>query len=244
MKIGIIGAGSIGTTLARRFSAGGHDVAVANSRGPETIGAEALEFGAHAVTSADTVKDKDVIVLSIPFARIPAVAPLFASVPDQTVVIDTSNYFPHRDGAIEAVDNGQVESLWVTEQLGRPVVKAWNAVLSQTLELMDAPAGTPDRIALPVAADTEEARRVGMRLVDESGFDPFDAGTLADSWRQQPMMPAYCTELDLRDLEKALNAADRDAAPRVRDRMLERVLEFTSTPTREQLLELNRSAHR
>lgn len=196
------------------------------------------------MTAANAAQGKDVIVLSIPFGRIPAVAPLFASVPDQTVVIDTSNYFPHRDGAIEAVDNGQVESLWVTEQLGRPVVKAWNAVLSQTLEVMDAPAGTPDRIALPVAADSEEARRVGMRLVDESGFDPFDAGTLADSWRQQPMMPVYCTELDLKDLEKALNAADRDAAPHVRDRMLERVLEFTSTPTREQLLELNRSVHR
>ncbi|MET9527060.1 NADPH-dependent F420 reductase [Streptomyces coeruleorubidus] len=107
---------------------------MANSRGPETTDAEALEFGAHAVTAADAVQGKDVIVLSIPFGRIPAVAPLFASVPGQTVVIDTSNYMPHRDGAIEAVDNGQVESLWVTEQLGRPVVKAWNAVLSQTFQ--------------------------------------------------------------------------------------------------------------
>ncbi|GAA2605232.1 NAD(P)-binding domain-containing protein [Streptomyces roseoviolaceus] len=244
MKIGVIGTGPIGTTLARRLSAGGHDVAVANSRGPETIGAEALEFGAHAMTAADAVQGKDVIVLSIPFGRIPAMAPLIASVPGQTVVIDTSNYMPHRDGAIEAVDNGQVESLWVTEQLGRPVVKAWNAVLSQTFQAKDAPAGTPDRIALPVAADSEEARRVGMRLVDETGFDPFDAGTLADSWRQQPMTPAYCTELGLQDLEKALDSADRDEAPRNRDRMMERYFEYASTPTLEQLVELNRSLHR
>ncbi|MGW7516284.1 NADPH-dependent F420 reductase [Streptomyces sp. NPDC054796] len=244
MRIGVIGTGPIGTTLARRLSVGGHDVAVANSRGPETIDAEALEFGAHAVTAADAVQGKDVIVLSIPFGRIPAVAPLFASVPEETVVIDTSNYMPHRDGAIKAVDNGQVESLWVTEHLGRPVVKAWNAVLAQTFQAKDAPAGTPGRIALPVAADSEEARRVGMRLVDETGFDPFDAGVLADSWRQQPMTPAYCTELDLRDLEKALGSADREQAPRNRDRAMERFAAFTSTPTREQLVELNRSFHR
>ncbi|CAM5442453.1 hypothetical protein SVIOM74S_02116 [Streptomyces violarus] len=75
-------------------------------------------------------------------------------------------------------------------------------------------------------------------------FDPFDAGTLADSWRQQPMTPAYCTELGLQDLENALHSADRDEAPRNRDRMTERYFEYTSTPTREQLVELNRSLHR
>ncbi|MER5211838.1 NAD(P)-binding domain-containing protein [Streptomyces sp. NPDC002838] len=244
MGIGVIGTGSIGKTLARRFSAGGHDVQVANSRGPETVDADALEFGARAATAADAVQGKDVVILSVPFGRIPTVAALFASVPGETVVIDTSNYFPQLNGAIEAVDNGQVESLWVAEQLGRPVVKAWNAVLAGTLQTKGVPTGTLGRIAIPVAADSDEARRVGMRLVDESGFDPYDAGVLADSWRQQPMSPAYCTELGLEDLEPALEAADRAEAPHNRDRMMERLAAFTSTPTLDEIVELNRSLHR
>ncbi|QLH25428.1 NADPH-dependent F420 reductase [Streptomyces sp. Rer75] len=244
MRIGVIGTGSIGKTLTRTFSAGGHDVQVANSRGPETIDATTLEFGAHAATAADAVQGKDVVILSIPFGRIPTVAGLFASVPSDTVVIDTSNYFPHLNGPIEAVEGGQVESLWVAEQLGRPVVKAWNAALAGTLQTKSVPAGTPGRIALPVAADSDAVRRVGMRLVDESGFDPLDAGVLADSWRQQPMTPAYCTELALEDLGPALEAADRAEAPRNRDRMMERFAAFTSAPTLEEIVELNRSVHR
>ncbi|WSQ06646.1 NAD(P)-binding domain-containing protein [Streptomyces sp. NBC_01231] len=246
MKIGVIGTGSIGMTLTRRFSAGGHDVQVANSRGPETIAPDVLEFGARAATAADAVQGKEVVILSVPFGQIPAVAALFASVPSETVVIDTSNYWRNISGVIEAVENGQVESLWVAEQLGRPIVKAWNAALAGTLETKGVPAGTPGRIALPVAADSDEARRVGMRLVDESGFAPFDAGVLADSWRQQPMTPAYCTELGLDDLRPALEAADRTEARRNRDRMIERLATLTSTPmpTLEEIVEHNRSLHR
>lgn len=243
MRIGILGTGAIGAELARIFSAGGHEVAVANSRGPETIDAAVLDFGARAVTAAGAVQGKDVIILSVPFIRVPELAGLFASVPEETVLIDTCNYIPQRDGSVEAVDQGQVESLWVAEQLGRPVVKAWNAVLEGTLKTKGVPAGTPGRIALPVAADSEAARRVAMRLVDESGFDPFDAGELADSWRQHPATPAYCTELTLDQLGSALQAADRDRAPRDRDRAMERVAAFTSPPTLEDLLELNRSIH-
>ncbi|MCX4904772.1 hypothetical protein [Streptomyces sp. NBC_00878] len=99
-------------------------------------------------------------------------AGLFASVPGETGVIDTSDYYPQLSGPIEAVEGGQVESLWVAQQLGRPVVKAWNAVLADTLQTKGLPAGAPDRIALPVAADIDEARRVAMGLVDESGFAP------------------------------------------------------------------------
>lgn len=244
MKLGIIGTGPIGTSLARTFSAGGHDVQVANSRGPHTVDAAVLEFGARAVTATVAVQDKDVIILSVPFARIPDVASLFTSVPARTVVIDTSNYFPHLGTPVEAVEGGQVESLWVAEQLGRPVVKAWNAALAGTLQTRGVPAGTPGRIALPVAADSDEARRVGMRLVDESGFDPYDAGVLAGSWRQQPMTPAYCTELSLRDLEAAHAAADRAAAPRDRDRQMSRFATLTAMPTLDEVVELNRSLHR
>jgi 8-hydroxy-5-deazaflavin:NADPH oxidoreductase len=109
------------------LSAAGHDVKVANSRGPDTIEADTLSSGARAVSTADVVVDVDVVILSIPLNRIPEVASLFTDVPAEKVVIDTSNYYPGRDSRIEAIEGGQAESLWVTQQLGRPVVKAWNA---------------------------------------------------------------------------------------------------------------------
>ncbi len=123
MKIGILGAGNIGKTLARKLAQAGHDVKVANSRGPETIAADALEFGARAVEAAEAVQDVEVVILSLPPTSFTKVAPLLAGLPAETVVIDTSNYHPARDNRIEALDAGQVESLWVVEQLGRPIVK-------------------------------------------------------------------------------------------------------------------------
>src|SRR3954447_476251 len=148
MKIGILGTGHIGKTLALKLPAAGHDVKVANSRGPETIEAGVLASGARAVSAAEAVKDVDVVVLSIPLNRLPAVAPLVADLPAETVVIDTSNYYPQRDGKIDAIEQGQTESLWVAEQLGRPIVKAWNAVLASTFREKGLPAGTPGRIAI------------------------------------------------------------------------------------------------
>src|SRR3954453_5717449 len=223
MKIGLLGTGHIGKTLALKLPAAGHDVKVANSRGPETIGADVLASGARAVSAAEAVKDVDVVILSIPLNRIPSVAPLVANLPAETVVIDTSNYYPFRDSKIDAIEAGQVESLWVAEQLGRLVVKAWNAVLAATLQDKGVPAGTPGRTAIPVAADSDEAKRVGMKLVDETGFDPFDAGSLADSWRQQPGQPAYCTGLGIKEMGPAFAAADRTEAPKRRDLALYRM---------------------
>lgn len=128
MKIGILGTGHIGKTLVRKLSAAGHDVKVANSRGPDTVEADVLASGARAVPAAEAVENVDVVIVSIPLNRLPGVAPLFANLPAETVVIDTSNYYPGRDGAIAAIEAGQVESLWVVEQLGRPIVKAWNSI--------------------------------------------------------------------------------------------------------------------
>ncbi|MDQ0579443.1 NADPH-dependent F420 reductase [Streptomyces rishiriensis] len=243
MKITVIGAGAIGGNLARKLSTAGHDVQVAVARGPENVPAEVLESGARAVTPDTSVQDRDVVILAIPFDRVPQLAELFASVPAETMVIDTSNYYPHLNGHIDGLDNEQVESLYNAEQLGRPLVKAWNAALAATQQTKGVPAGTPGRIAVPVAADSDEARRVAMRLVDDTGFDPFDAGRLADSWRQQPGTPAYCTELNVKELEAALAAADRAKAPRTRDDLMERFAAFTSAPTLEEVVEMNRSAH-
>jgi hypothetical protein len=217
MKIGILGAGHIGKTLVQRLSAAGHDVKVANSRGPETIEADVLAAGGRAVSATDAVREVDVVILSIPLNRVPGIAPLIAAVPAETIVIDTSNYYPLRDGRIDAIDAGQVESLWVAEQLGRPVVKAWNAIGSDSFAKKAKPAGSADRIAVPVAADRNTDRRVGMALVEDTGFDAFDAGTLADSWRQQPGAPAYCTDLTRDAMPASLASADAARLPKRRD---------------------------
>ncbi|MGN9846728.1 NADPH-dependent F420 reductase [Nonomuraea sp. H19] len=244
MKVTVIGAGAIGGNLARKLSEAGHEVQVADARGPAAVPADVLASGARAVAPEAAVRDRDVIILSIPFDRVPELAGLLSSVPEQTVVIDTSNYYPHLSGHIEAVDNGQVESVRNAELLGRPLVKAWNAALAETQRAKGVPAGTPGRIAIPVAADSQESRRVAMQLVDDTGFDPFDAGTLADSWRQQPMGPAYCTELTLEEMGPALAAADRDKDMRVRDSMMERFAALGDAPTLDDVVEMNRAAHR
>ncbi|MGI5219212.1 NADPH-dependent F420 reductase [Nocardia sp. CA-290969] len=217
MQIGVIGTGFIGRTLTSKLSAAGHDVKVANSRGPETIDTGMLASGAHAVSAADAVQDVEVVILSIPLNRLPGIAPLIATVPAETIVIDTSNYYPARDSAIEAIDGGQVESQWVAEQLGRSIVKAWNAIGADSLARKGTPAGTGGRIAIPVAADEERERAVGMTLVEDTGFDGFDAGTLTQSWRQQPGAPSYCTDLTSEEMATALTAAEAARLPTRRD---------------------------
>jgi predicted dinucleotide-binding enzyme len=247
MKIGILGTGHIGKTLVRKLSAAGHDVKVANSRGPDTIEADVLAFGGRAVTAAEAVADVDVVILSIPLNRIPDIAPLIASVPAETVVIDTSNYYPARDGRIDAIEAGQVESLWVAEQLGRPIVKAWNAIGSDSFAKKGKPAGSPDRIALPVAADSERDRKVGMALVEDTGLDAFDAGTLAGSWRQQPGAPCYCTDLTSEEMPAAHAATDRARLPKRRDlsfaAVMERLGDGTTNPDAEYVVRLNRALY-
>jgi 8-hydroxy-5-deazaflavin:NADPH oxidoreductase len=217
MKIGILGTGHIGATLVKRLSAAGHDVKVANSRGPLTIGTELLSSGARAVTTAEALSDVEVVILSIPLNKISSIASRVAALSEDTVVIDTSNYYPFRDSRIEAIEAGQIESLWVAEQLGRPIAKAWNAIGSASFAKKGKPAGTPDRIAIPVAADRDRDREVAMALVNDSGLDAFDAGTLAHSWRQQPGAPVYCTDLTLEEVGPALQAAQRDRLPTRRD---------------------------
>ena len=232
MKIGILGVGHIGKTLARKLSVAGHDVKVANSRGPETIEVDVLASGARAVTTAEAVEGVDVVILSIPLNRLPEVAPLLAKLPAETVVMDTSNYYPQRDGTIDAIEAGQVESLWVAERLGRPIVKAWNSILADSLAKKGTTPGSPDRIALPVAADREGDRKVGMALVECTGFDAFDSGTLAESWRQQPGAPCYCTDLTGKELPAALAATERARLPKRRDLALAAVFERLGVGTR------------
>jgi predicted dinucleotide-binding enzyme len=221
MRIGIIGAGNIGGTLTRRLTQLGHEVSVANSRGPQTLQDLAQETGARAVTVSEAAQGQDVVVVTIPQVRVPDLPDdLFAGAGDDVVVIDTGNYYPrNRDGRIAGIEDGLTESRWVEQQLGHPVVKAFNNIYAQHLLEHGRPAGEAGRIALPIAGDDERAKRVVMDLVDELGFDPVDAGGLDDSWRQQPGTPVYTQDLDADGVRRALAEADpeRPAAFRATD---------------------------
>jgi len=211
MKIGIIGAGHIGGTLTRRLRQLGHDVAVANSRGPQTLADLAAETGATAVTVAEAARGRDVVVVTIPMKSVPRLPKdLFAGVGAGTVVVDTGNYYPQRDGRIDAIEAGTAESRWVAQQLGRSVVKAFNNIRAQHLLERGRPKGEPGRIALPAAGDDAAAKAVVLGLIDELGFDGVDAGGLDDSWRQQPGTPVYAADLDADGARRALAAANRE----------------------------------
>ncbi len=221
MKIGIIGAGNIGGALARRFTELGHEVSVANSRGPETLRDLEAETGSTAVTVPEAARGKDVVVVTIPESKVPQLPEdLFQGVDDGVVVIDTGNYYPrHRDGRIDAIEEGTPESVWVSQQLGRAVIKAFNNIYAQHLRDHGRPPGSPGRIALPVAGDERAAKSTVMGLVEELGFDAVDAGPLKESWRQQPESPVYAADLDADGVRRGL----AEASP-------ERPEDFRATP--------------
>jgi predicted dinucleotide-binding enzyme len=215
MRIGIIGAGNIGGNLTRRFQALGHEVSVANSRGPETLADLARETGAKAVSVQQAARGNDVVIVTIPEKHIPDLpAGLFAGVPADVVVVDTGNYYPQqRDGRIDGIESGATESRWVQEQLGRPVVKAFNNIYAAHLLDHGEPAGARRRIALPVAGDDAEAKATVIGLINELGFDAVDAGSIDESWRQQPGTPVYGADFDADGVRRALSEAPKERAP-------------------------------
>jgi predicted dinucleotide-binding enzyme len=219
MKIGIIGAGQFGGTLARKLTTLGHTVSVSNSRGPASLASLAAETGAKAVSVIGAVKGADLVVVTIPQKGVPLLpAGLFRGLPEAAIVVDTGNYYPAlRDGRISAIDSGMTESGWVAQQLGRPVLKAFNTITAHSLAKRGLPAGTEGRIALPVAGDDRRAKAVVIGLIDTLGFDGIDAGSLDESWRQQPGTPVYCTDLDAGGVRHALSQANRNRSPELRD---------------------------
>ncbi|MCK0177478.1 MULTISPECIES: NADPH-dependent F420 reductase [Mycobacteriaceae] len=209
MKIGIIGAGHIGGTLVRRLRQLGHDVAVANSRAPETLADLAAETGATPVWAKDAAADADLVIISIPQKNVPDLA---GGIVDArrpgAPVIETNNYYPQqRDGEIAPIEDGQPESAWVSEQIGAPVYKVFNGIFWKHLLERGTPSGTPGRIALPIAGEAGPGRDLVHALVDQLGFDPVDAGPISESWRQQPGTPVYGKDFDADDARKALAEA-------------------------------------
>jgi len=211
MKIGIIGTGNMGMTLARHLVRLGHDISIASPRGRGNLVTLATDIGAIVATVNDAINSAEVVILAIP-TKVVGDLPrtLFANLPSSVVVVDLGNYHPSlRDGRIDAIEQGLLDSQWVAQQIGHPVIKAFNNIFASSLLENGVPKGTPRRIALPVAGDSPGARATVLRLVDELGFDPVDAGELDNSWRQGTGTPAYCKDLDAAGLRRALAEAER-----------------------------------
>jgi len=225
MKIGIIGAGEMGGTLIRQYSKAGHSVKMANSSGAEKLKNIALETGASAVTLTEVVTDVDVIVITIPLIGIIKLPQLLIkNTSANTTIIDTCNYYPIRDGIIEDIEDGMPESVWVSNQLQRPVIKAYNNILYRSLVNSGLAKGTTSRIALPISGDDKQSKDLVSILVDDSGFDSLDYGSLQDSWRQQPGSPVYCTDLTLTQLKKSIEKVRKELLPERRELGLKFIL--------------------
>ncbi|MEV5235677.1 NAD(P)-binding domain-containing protein [Streptomyces pseudogriseolus] len=210
MKIGIIGAGNIGGNLTRRLTALGHDVSVANSRGPHTLKELAEETGATPVRVEEAARGAEIAVVAVPLKAVQDLpSGLFDEAAEGLAVIDTGNYYPRgRDGRIAGIeDEGVTESRWTESRIGHPVVKAFNGTYAQDLLDRHRPKGDPERMALPVAGDDEAAKRKVRDLIEELGFDTVDAGGIDDSWRQQPGSPVYGLRGDVDAVTRALAEA-------------------------------------
>jgi 8-hydroxy-5-deazaflavin:NADPH oxidoreductase len=208
MRIGLIGAGNIGSTLARLAVEHGHDVMLSNSRGPETLGGLVSHLGARAVagTAAEAAAFGDVVAVAIPlknYRRVPA-----AELANK-IVIDANNYYPQRDGQIPELDDDAVTTseLLAAFLPESRVVKAFNNIYYADLAAQGEPAGTPGRRALPIAGDDPEAKKAVADLIEEFGFDVVDAGGLAEGRRFQRGTPANVTRLDADALRAALAEA-------------------------------------
>lgn len=202
MKVGVIGAGHIGATLAARLVAAGHEVAISNSRGPETL-RDAVD-GARPMTVEDAARFGEAIVVSIPFGRYRDVP---ADAVDGKLVIDTNNYYPARDGHFPELDDGSTTSseLLQAHLPDARFVKAFNAISWTNLRDAGRPAGDPARLGIPLSGDDEGAKRTVAELIDGIGFDPVDAGTLAQGGRKHQVgAPAYGKGLPTAELRSLL----------------------------------------
>lgn len=233
MDLGIIGSGNIGSTLARHLAALGHQVSIANSRGPASLAALAADTGVIAATVEQAARARDMVIIAVPEKSVWHLPrDVFAT--NAAVVVDAGNYYPSRDSHIRQIDRGLPDTAWVARLFGRPVIKAFNNIVAHSLATRGVPAGTPGRICLSVAGDDLRAKAKVIRLIDALGFDAIDAGRLADSWRQQPGTPAYCRDLDVTGLRAALAEADASQIASYRAQADEAARAyFTSRPLQE-----------
>jgi predicted dinucleotide-binding enzyme len=207
---GIIGAGNIGSTIAKAVIALGDGVVIANSRGPETLADLIAELGpsARAATAREAAEAAEVAVVTVPFK---AVTDIPAEPLAGKIVIDTNNYYFERDGHVDALDRGEATVSGLLQQHLRTskVVKAFNSIGSRDILVDGTPAGTPGRRALPVSSDYPEAALFVSDLLDRLGYDTVDVSPLSESWRFERDRPAYVQRHDREQLVAALAAAPR-----------------------------------
>ncbi|MER5221654.1 MULTISPECIES: NADPH-dependent F420 reductase [Streptomyces] len=208
MRIGIIGAGRVGSTLARRLAGIGHEVTIANSRGPETLKDLVSQINGpiRAVTAQEAARFGQLVVVAIPYGRINELP--IAELRDK-VVVDACNYFPERDGHDPDLDEDRTTSSEKLRALtGADLVKAFNAIHWQNLRDRGRPKGDPARLAIPLSGDDEEAKAVVAGLIRDLGFDPVDAGYLGRGGRRhQPGTTAFTAELSAAELDALVHAA-------------------------------------
>lgn len=207
--VGLIGSGNIGSTVARLAIAAGHDVVLSNSRGPQTLGDLVAELGprARAADGGEAAAAGDIVVVTIPVKAYPNVP---ASALAGTIVIDTGNYYPERDGQIPELDS---KSLTDSELLlryipGAALVKGFNNIFFRHLLSLARPAGAADRSYLPIAGDDVAAKTAVAGFLDSIGYGTVDAGPLAEGWRQQPGTPVYATPYGPFENEKGTPAGE------------------------------------
>lgn len=208
--IGIIGAGFIGSQVARKAIENGYDVVISNSRGPETLAELVAELGpkARAATATGAAEAADFAVVSVPFKAykdIP-VEPLAGK-----IVIDTNNYYFERDGHNDALDKGEatVSGLLQEHLPTSKVARGFNHINSQAITEESLPAGAANRRALATASDFAEASALVTKLYDEFGFDTVNVGPLSESWRFERDRPAYVTRQNVAEMEASLAQAPR-----------------------------------
>ncbi|MFK3981432.1 NADPH-dependent F420 reductase [Micromonospora sp. NPDC050397] len=206
MHIGIIGAGNVGGTLARRLAEAGHELAIANSRGPQTLQDLVGELGhrTHAVSSSEAARFGDLVIVAVPFGR-------YNELPTAELkgkpVMDTGNYYPDRDGHIPELDQDQTTSSEMVQQhlKGAHVVKAFNTLHAENMRDHARQSSAQERYGIPMSGDDPQAKRAIADLVEELGFEPVDAGDLATGGRkQQPGSVTYEADFTAEELAAAL----------------------------------------
>ena len=240
MNIGVIGTGDIGAVIIRKLRHAGYAVKMANTRGPESLKDLAANTGAIPVSVEQVVQDVDILFIVVPQKAIPELPKgLLNKARKDTIIIDVGNYYPFRDGRIDELEHGLTESVWVERQIGRPVVKVLNTIPSKALMAAGRPAGSRDRVALPISGDNPKAKEVVAQLIDRIGFDSVDAGTITESWRQQPGSPVYCTNPTKEELQMWLKKVDRSSLAINREKVLKAYY-----PTRDADYQAQIKAHR
>lgn len=208
--LGIIGAGHIGSQIARVAVRNGYSVVIANSRGPETLADLVTELGerARAGTAEEAAAAADVAVVTVPLH---AIDRLPAEQLSGKIVLDTNNYYFERDGHIDELDKGETTTSELVQRAlpGSRIAKAFNHILAADITTSGAPAGTPGRRALATAGDDREAVAFVRRFYDEAGFDTVDIGPLSESWRVERDRPAYGVRQDAQELTANLARANR-----------------------------------